>query len=350
MDGSPVNADDRRPRAAVVVSAALVVLLGVIVIWPRSEAHGVTRTAPVLALAVLWVAFTYRTFRLERHVAEREIALQSAEAHLAAVLRAATGTDISSHDLTALDAAVRSLEAQKGMYRVLLDRLPGILVAVVDEDLRYVSMNGAGLPRGVRHDDFVGLHVGATQDPNTGAALQELYLRALEQPTTVEVHVDGRVWELEGAPLPGTAGRRFAMSVGRDVTERRGAAEALRRTNAALAASEDRFRTAFADAPIGIALVSAQPATLGRFVQVNPSFGALVGRAPDDIVGMMVEDLTYPGDPLLVHLSADQLSDQRLEKRYVHSSGRPVWVEVSYSLVRGENGEPLYFVTLVEDI
>lgn len=39
-----------------------------------------------------------------------------------------------------------------------------------------------------------------------------------------------------------------------------------------------------------------------------------------------------------------------IEKRCFHKLGRVVWILLSVSLVRDEGGEPLYFVSQIEDI
>ncbi len=129
-----------------------------------------------------------------------------------------------------------------------------------------------------------------------------------------------------------------------DLTERKLAEEALRR-------ERERFQAAFDNAPIGMALVSPD----GRWLQVNPSFCELLGYDSLQLLGLSFEDITHPDDlEASREHSRRQLDDEvvqaRIEKRYLRSDGRPLWVAVSSTLVRGAGGEPLHFVAQIEDI
>ena len=59
---------------------------------------------------------------------------------------------------------------------------------------------------------------------------------------------------------------------------------------AALEASEQRFRTAFANAPSGMALVDAD----GRLMQVNAALAELVGRPEAELLGADWEEVLLP--------------------------------------------------------
>jgi signal transduction histidine kinase len=49
-------------------------------------------------------------------------------------------------------------------------------------------------------------------------------------------------------------------------------------------------------------------------------------------------------------LLAGEIHHYEMEKRYLHPSGADVWALLSGSLVRGDDGEPLYFIAQVVDI
>ena len=133
-----------------------------------------------------------------------------------------------------------------------------------------------------------------------------------------------------------------------DVTEQRAAAEELR-------LAEERFRTAFTDAPVGIALVSAAPETLGRFLQVNRAMCELLGYTEDrllrsDLNGFLVPEERARGLDAMSDLLAGRTDHDQSERRYVHSMGHPVDALVSFGLVRGADGSPLYFIVQADDI
>jgi diguanylate cyclase (GGDEF)-like protein/PAS domain S-box-containing protein len=130
----------------------------------------------------------------------------------------------------------------------------------------------------------------------------------------------------------------------RDITDRKQAEEALRE-------AEERFRTAFDEAPIGMALVGLD----GRWLEVNDALCALTGYSEDQLLRKNFMEMTYRDD-----LRADEehtrrlregrITNYRTEKRFVHADGRPVWVSFNASLVRLKHRDPLYLITQVEDI
>jgi len=63
-------------------------------------------------------------------------------------------------------------------------------------------------------------------------------------------------------------------------------------TEAALRASEERYRVIFDQAAVGIAHTSPG----GRFLMVNQRFCDLLGYTPAELQKMNVEDLTHPDD------------------------------------------------------
>ena len=116
--------------------------------------------------------------------------------------------------------------------------------------------------------------------------------------------------------------------------------------------AHERFRSAFENAPIGMAMADPD----GVILRANPSLGKIVGCLPEQLVGMNVADITHPDDRQssaaeMRHLvgSADS-SGYQIEKRYLHQDGHAVWVSVSVSCVRDDQGAPLYLLGQVEDV
>ncbi len=118
-----------------------------------------------------------------------------------------------------------------------------------------------------------------------------------------------------------------------------------------LVESEQRFRSAFEDAAIGKALVSST----GRLWRVNPALCEMLGYSADELLRLDVQAITYPEDlPRDLGFARDMLEGKRthyeMEKRYIHKSGRLIWGLLSVSLLRSNTGEPLYFVSQVQDV
>jgi PAS domain S-box-containing protein len=134
---------------------------------------------------------------------------------------------------------------------------------------------------------------------------------------------------------------REYVSTSRDVSD-------LVETRQELAAVEQRFRGAFDGAPIGMALSDLG----GRIVRVNHALADLVGHDPDALVGMTVDELTWPEDRHADAANLDLLRSgaeraHRVHKRYVDSEGRAVPVEVWAATVDGGDGQPTLVVAHV---
>jgi PAS domain S-box-containing protein len=120
---------------------------------------------------------------------------------------------------------------------------------------------------------------------------------------------------------------------------------------AAMRASEQRFRNVFNNVPLGVCYTDLE----GNVKQANPRFCELVGYSAGELAHMTLADFTHPDD-----IQQDQLHVRQLicgevplvrrHKRYVCRAGRTVWVQTTVSLLRNEDGEPWRIVGAVEDI
>jgi PAS domain S-box-containing protein len=129
-----------------------------------------------------------------------------------------------------------------------------------------------------------------------------------------------------------------------EITDKKQAEEALRE-------SEEKFRSVFRDAGVGMVIVSLE----GRFLAANGAFCDSLGYTEEELLAKTVESVTFPDDwPAFSHKLREALTDGRafqwFEKRCLHKSGRIVYSESSASLIRDRNGEPQYFVGEVLDV
>ena len=123
------------------------------------------------------------------------------------------------------------------------------------------------------------------------------------------------------------------------------------RAERALRASEVRFRALFTEAAIGIGIGDLS----GRVVDANPAWHEMLGYRPGGLRGVHVSRITHPDDWPRVQTSYDALAcgeidSFRLEKRCQRLDGGVLWTNLTMFLIRTEDGEPAFEVTLVEDI
>ena len=119
----------------------------------------------------------------------------------------------------------------------------------------------------------------------------------------------------------------------------------------ALQESEQRFRSTFEQAAVGIAHVDSE----GIYIRVNNRFANIVGYSQEELIGLSFTTITHPDDLdiSLRHreqLLAGQIPTYATTKRYIRKSKTAIWVNVTGALVRKSNGEPDYFIVVLEDI
>jgi PAS domain S-box-containing protein len=121
--------------------------------------------------------------------------------------------------------------------------------------------------------------------------------------------------------------------------------------NEGLRESEERFRLAIDEAPIGMSLVGLD----GRFIRVNRVLCEITGYSADELTKLTFQDITHPDDvqtdtTLADRLARGEIPRYQLEKRYVRKDGSTVDVTLSASILRAQDGAPLYYISEVEDI
>lgn len=112
-----------------------------------------------------------------------------------------------------------------------------------------------------------------------------------------------------------------------------------------------RLESAFDHAPIGMALVDP----LGRWLEFNDALCRITGYSRNELKATTLAAITVADD---LHLddqaNEDMLSGRitsyQVEKRYRHARGHHLWVLVTVSLVRDDQGRPLYLISQVQDI
>jgi diguanylate cyclase (GGDEF)-like protein/PAS domain S-box-containing protein len=118
-----------------------------------------------------------------------------------------------------------------------------------------------------------------------------------------------------------------------------------------LRAAQDLFETAFAQAPIGMALIG----TDGHWLKVNAALCAITGWSEAELLQRSFREITHPDDvdtdlDQIRMLLCGEISGYQFEKRYLTRSGAGIWVLLAVSLVRDATGAARHFIVQVEDI
>ena len=119
----------------------------------------------------------------------------------------------------------------------------------------------------------------------------------------------------------------------------------------ALRDSEERFRSAFDYATIGMAVVSLE----GKWLQVNHSLCEIFGYTERELLGASFQEVTHKDEIAIIRVHFDQLVSGNLnsyqaEQRYNHKQGHDVWVLLGVSVVRDTQGSPLHLIFQIQDI
>ncbi|UCD51429.1 MAG: PAS domain S-box protein [Phycisphaerales bacterium] len=107
----------------------------------------------------------------------------------------------------------------------------------------------------------------------------------------------------------------------------------------------------FEHAPIAMALLDPQ----GHALLSNPALERMVGYTAEELRRMVFTEFTHPEDAqrdmqLYTELVAGQRDSYEIEKRYRHKQGHIVWGRLHVAIVRGDSGEPKFFIGMAQDI
>jgi PAS domain S-box-containing protein len=228
-------------------------------------------------------------------------------------------------------------------------------VAILSESLEGVltSWNkGAEALFGYTAEEAIGRNVDILLPPEHSRDFAQLLERvargeSIEQFETVRLHKRGTILpvSLSNSPIRDAEGQTVGLSVlAWNIQDRLRAENDLRE-------SEERFHTAFANAPAGMVLTSPE----GRFLQVNDVFAGMLGYTAEELSEKTFGDVTYPEDlegfrRFVRAALAGEVEVGSFERNYLHKDEHVVWTSVRSILIRDQNGAPRHFITHILDI
>jgi formate hydrogenlyase transcriptional activator len=168
------------------------------------------------------------------------------------------------------------------------------------------------------------------------------------------VHRDDEIyWRRDGTSFPVEFWSHLVIRDGKtlgavityiDITERRQAAEALRK-------SEERWRSVYENSAIGVALTDLN----GRFLAVNRAYEKMLGYSEEELrkltfMEITEEDYRDANSGLVGELLEGKRQQFQIEKQYRRKDGTLRWVNNNVSLVPGTESMPRFIMALSEDI
>jgi PAS domain S-box-containing protein len=114
---------------------------------------------------------------------------------------------------------------------------------------------------------------------------------------------------------------------------------------------EDWLRSAMEHSAIGMALVELD----GHFLKVNQALCDIVGHTEAELLATDFQSITHPDDldadlAQVKRLAGGEIASYLMEKRYFHKQGHIVWILLTVSLARNRDGQPLHFISQIQDI
>lgn len=113
----------------------------------------------------------------------------------------------------------------------------------------------------------------------------------------------------------------------------------------ALLHSETQFRAIFEQASVGISIISLS----GQFIRVNQRYCDLTGYSEAELQEKTDHELSHPED-IEPKTDLHQIHRFSKEKRYIRKDQSIIWVHLSGSVVKDQNGQPMYMISIIEDV
>ncbi|MBG1245001.1 PAS domain S-box protein [Nostoc sp. NZL] len=272
-------------------------------------------------------------------------------------------TDITHRAALAVENARLYRDIQQALVHYaeslsLLDALLGaapVAVCFLDRELRYIRINQVFADiNGLTIEEHLGRKFGEVL-PKMAAEFEPKLQRVLDTgEPLLNVEVSGETreqperygyWLGNYYPVKNAMGETVGIGIIlADVT-------AAKQTEVALRESEERFRTMFNQAAVGISLVALD----GQFLQINSALCEITGYSHEELIQMNFEEITHPDDLEVDwdnarRVLAKEISGYSLEKRYIRKDGSIVWVNLTSSAVWDAKGVPKYALGIIEDI
>ncbi|HQU81899.1 MAG TPA: PAS domain S-box protein [Pyrinomonadaceae bacterium] len=257
---------------------------------------------------------------------------------------------VMANEVTERVQAEKNLKLSEERYRLLFENNPFPLIIYDFETLKLIDVNDACCGHyGYTRDEFLSLKITDVIVSPDLDKVKEQFFNNQDKDNFYGIwknrKKDGtEIWVETASHKLKIEGKNSRIVLANDITEKRKAEEQLREVN-------QRFRMTFEHAAVGVAHVSLD----GKWILVNETVCNITGYSKEELAAMNFQDITHPEDR---DKSAEfgrtiidgEINTYSLEKRYVRKDNSITWVNITVSLVRDKNGNPEYFISVLEDI
>jgi two-component system cell cycle sensor histidine kinase/response regulator CckA len=246
--------------------------------------------------------------------------------------------------------AEEALRESEGRYRQLVELSPDAIVVHSAGKVLFVNPACMELLGAARPEQIVGRSVLDFVHPACWDSVTERVERMTQTGRRVPLleeqflRVDGTAIDVEAAAMPIVfEGKHAVQVVFHDVSERK-------RTEAALQASETRYRAFFEQAPVGI----YQTTPDGRILGANPALLSMLKY--ESFEDLVAHNLELGGfEPGTSRASFKEVLERQGEVRglqavWTAKDGTPVFIRESARAIRGPDGAVAHYEGTVEDI
>ena len=263
------------------------------------------------------------------------------------------------------DISARKLaEEERQLRNILLSTqqevsIDGILV--VDENGTMISFNRRFVEIWAISSDVVESKsderalqsvMGNLVDPDEFIAkVRHLYENRAENSRDEIALKDGRILDRYSAPMLGDDGKYYGrIWYFRDITERK-------RTEAALQASEEKFRQIVSSIPYAVSMLDMNL----RFTYMSAGVQRILGYAPEEAIALSLDQIFTPESLAIVGKSFQERLEANargsdpnyvliLELEQYHKNGSTVFLENTMTFLRDANGVPVGILCVSADI
>jgi PAS domain S-box-containing protein len=125
----------------------------------------------------------------------------------------------------------------------------------------------------------------------------------------------------------------------------------LTKTNTTAIENYNRFKSAFENSNIGMALVAPD----GNIIEANKSLCSILGYSSVNLISKTLDELVHREDrandlTFKQQIFSGEISSYQIEKRYISKTNKIVWTIFNNSVVKDELNNPIYFVSQIQDI